>query len=239
MARPLLSRATLWVVVNPFAAPLDEQGRPCTIVQFDPDHTPAGTVRRIGCSLDRKPLADHRPRRPGSHASPAQYPRFDTSVVYDLAAKPVPHSVYHVALLKSGDLVPANETTAKICGMKFVDPGVQVEAALEKAVAEWLFDHEGQPIDPAAWVEAGQITEWPSAKPRDAQIARDTTKMADDERRAAEEERVELAKKATLAHLEKAVKAGEAAAAKLLAAKEKRLENSKPRSVEMVPGGEA
>jgi hypothetical protein len=159
MARPLLSKAALVVVINPFASPLDEQGRPCTIVQFDPDHTPAGTIRRIGCSLDRAPLKDA--RKPGNgRGSPSQYPRFDTRVIYDLGAKPLPHSVYHVGLIREGALLPADEASARLCGVPFVPPEQALAKALRAAVAAWLLDHHGESVDPQRWVDAGQFTGW-------------------------------------------------------------------------------
>lgn len=166
MARPLLSNAALMVVINPFLAPLDEKGRPCTIVQYDPDHTAAGSVRRIGCSLDRRPLKDERPRGNG-RGSPSQYPRFDTTVVYDLGAKPIKHSVYHLNMVRDGALLPADEATAALCWVKFVPPAETLSVALREAVTAWLLEHPGATIDPQAWIEAGQFTGWftPSVKP--------------------------------------------------------------------------
>lgn len=154
--QPLLSPAILKVVANPFASPLDREGRPCTFVQVDPEHS-GGGVRYIGCRLDRKvekpKLMSPNMRREDRR----QYPRIATTVFYDLTPVGIVHSAYHVQQIRDGALLPADEATMKLCGMKgpFEKPLTVIERDASARIAEWLANNPGLTLTPASW--ASQI----------------------------------------------------------------------------------
>lgn len=165
MPRPLLSSATLRVIINPFAAPLDENGRPCAIVNYDPEHTgKPGSVRRIGCTIERK-LDDVRERgkwkgqKPGTSA-PAQYKRFNTKVLYDLSPQPIVDSLYHRKLVQDGALLAADDPTAKLCDVEARAPGEGLAASAAERLQDWIYDRDGAVPDVGSWL----LKNWPGGE---------------------------------------------------------------------------
>jgi len=163
--QPLLSKSTLMVVANPFAAALDAAGQPCGFVQYDPEHA-GGTgpqrVRYIGCRLNRK-------QTERSEVSPARaakdwriYPRVETKVVYNLEPTPIAHSAYHVKLVRAGALFAADEATARLCGAvgpktPFRAPTVRLEEAATERIHEWCDANPGATVDPGSWKAVGVV----------------------------------------------------------------------------------
>ncbi len=150
--QPLLSPATLMVVANPFASPLDREGRPCTFVQVDPEHS-GGGVRHIGCRLDRKTEKPKLMSPTMRREDRRQYPRIATTVLYDLTPVGIVHSAYHAQQVRDGAILPADEATARLCGMKgpFEPPLRVIERDASARIAEWLANNPGLTLTPASW----------------------------------------------------------------------------------------
>lgn len=156
--QPLLSKATLMVVPNPFASPLNAEGMPHAFVAFDPEHL-RGEVRHIGATLERKVT---KPRdiislRQGDGRGPQQYSRVTTKVVYDLKPTGIVDSAYHRQLVEHGALLPADEATAILCKVvtskkPFEPPMVVMEREITARIAEWCSDHPGETLTPANWL---------------------------------------------------------------------------------------
>ncbi len=149
--QPLLSEATLMVVPNPFASPLDAKGNPVAFVAFDPEHLPRGTIRYIGSTLDREVKKARNIQALRDSGDQRQYSRVNTTIRHDLTPTPIVHSFYHQELVKQGALIAADEATAGLCGVKFVPPNEVVEESITTRIAEWCSDHPGGTLDPSAW----------------------------------------------------------------------------------------
>ena len=114
-------------------------------------------MRHIGCRLDRKvekpKLMSPNMRREDRR----QYPRIATTVLYDLTPVGIVHSAYHVQQIRDGALLPADEATMKLCGMKgpFEKPLAVIERDASARIAEWLANNPGLTLTPASW--ASQI----------------------------------------------------------------------------------
>lgn len=150
--QPLLSKATLMVIANPFASPLDANGNPCTFVQYDPEHA-GGTVRHIGCVLDRKVTKPRVMTASRAREDRRQYARVETTVRYDIAPVGIVHSAYHQNMIRDGALIAADETTWKRCGMKepFAKPEAIIERDKAARIAEWKSANPLDELDMKAW----------------------------------------------------------------------------------------
>lgn len=159
--QPLLSKATLLVVPNPFASPLDAVGRPHAFVAYDPEHLPKGTIRYIGATLERKVQKPRNVTALRASGQQQQYSRVTTIVRYNLAPTGIVDSAYHREQIRDGALLPADEATAKICGLEsFVQPIEIIERSISERIADWCHEHPGEKIDPSAWTSgtSPQIT---------------------------------------------------------------------------------
>ena len=150
--QPLLSNATLMVVANPFASPLDADGNPCTFVQYDPEHVGGdGRPRHIGCVLERKVVKPKVMTAARKREDRRQYAKIKTRVLYNLTPTPVVHSAYHQMMVRDGALLPADDATALRCGVKPVAYAEVIERDCSARIAEWLSDHPGETLDPSPW----------------------------------------------------------------------------------------
>ncbi len=107
--------STLYVVANPFCS-------------LDSDGDPSGVANRadlrgqlVGALLDLKRSKDG-------------------ALKYLFSADPVPlpDMQPHRKFLRTGQLLPADEKTAKLCGIEFVPPAVALERAKDRAATEYL-----------------------------------------------------------------------------------------------------
>lgn len=127
---------SLLVLPNPWAA-IDHQGRPSGVVMCDPvEHVPTrdGEPRRfVGAHLDPVKTRMTREFARGDARSNEQ----DT--VWVFATKPVdlPNTPYYRERIRHGELIAADEKTARVAGLKFADPGKVIEAARASAIAAW------------------------------------------------------------------------------------------------------
>lgn len=107
--------ATLHVVSNPFCS-------------LDADGDPSGIANRADIRGDLVgALLDHKNSKDGA----LKYV-FSTDVV------PLPDMPPHRKLLRTGQLLPADEKTAKLCGLVFKQPTAALAAAKERAALEYL-----------------------------------------------------------------------------------------------------
>ncbi|MGN6103713.1 MAG: hypothetical protein ACTHU0_01285 [Kofleriaceae bacterium] len=129
MSNRLPTAPHLRVVPNPFAAPLDQHGRPCGFVRHDPDHPAAQEY--IGARMVREVIGN---RRPPNHP---QATRLDSRLHYDLTPRPIVDTSYHRKRVRDGDLLPADDATARRCGVKFEPPAKRLASLEEAAIAEY------------------------------------------------------------------------------------------------------
>jgi len=133
----LASKKLLLVVVNPFATPLDHEGRPCTIAQYDPEHVAGYTLIRM--ERKTKPLPD-------AGGTKRATPRVDTTWSYSLEPKKIEDTLFHRELLKTGVLLAADAATSKAAGFKVHAPWEDLLfAARDKAVRAWIAQHDEPP----------------------------------------------------------------------------------------------
>ncbi len=132
------SKALLLVYPNPYSA-LDHEGMPNGIVRFDPIHGAAGALDFIGANATFKTekRKDAKGKPLGPHDAPEVRPLRTRIIEYDLVPHRLPHTDYHVRQISSGDLIPVDEATARICGVPFVPPVEAFKAAKAQAIAEW------------------------------------------------------------------------------------------------------
>jgi hypothetical protein len=152
----LVSKKFLRVVPNPFAAPLDHEGRPCGAVQYDPEHS--RFVRYIGATradevLEKRPANDLRGHR------------VDVRWVFDLAPVDIEDTNYHRGMIASGELFAADESTAKRGGLKVLAPFADaLRVARSKAIDAWTKDHDGDAPPVAEWRITGLAAAVPADK---------------------------------------------------------------------------
>lgn len=173
----LLSQKRLLVVPNPFAAPLDRNGRPAAAVQYDPDHVARGSVVYIGAERKQK-LIEQRPEI-GATWSPTgnQQDKYEVWFEFDLNASEVVDSQYHRQRILDGELLAADLETAKHVGIKaeeFRPPVQLLEEAKAGAVKAWKDQHGEAPKGVDSWTDKGNekepktplLANWPVAAPR-------------------------------------------------------------------------
>jgi hypothetical protein len=140
-----LSRNELLVIINPYAA-LDHNGMPVGVVLHDPLEGRAGEAHFIGARIARTEVrrTDVQPKR-GTIRADRRKPRYATRVDHDMAQQSVPHTAHHIAAIESGALIPANEATARIARVSFVDPAARLATARENAIDAWTREHGDAP----------------------------------------------------------------------------------------------
>jgi hypothetical protein len=140
----LRSRKVLLVFPVPFAA-LDPEGMPSAAVRFDPPTGRKGEVHFIGATR-KNTLVEKRKREEGRQSL------YVTSFEYDLMPQRITHTDYHVQRIRQGDLIAADQATAKIAGVPFAQPEVAFERARYAAIARWEQQY-GEPPPVESWPE--------------------------------------------------------------------------------------
>jgi hypothetical protein len=156
-----LSKNELLVIINPYVA-LDHNGMPVGVVIYDPLEGRPGETQFIGAKITKREVrrTDVQPKRGGAVRADRRRPRYASSVEHDTSAQRVPHTAHHIAAIESGSLIPANEVTAKIARVPFVEPAMRLDEARTAAIATWTRDH-GAPPPIEAWPAHREAT--PSA----------------------------------------------------------------------------
>lgn len=145
----------LRVVANPFAAPLDDRGRPCAAVRYDPTRSPHISyigAQRVAQVVEKRP------------AGGARSDRVLVTWLFDVAPVSIEDTQYHRERIAAGELFPADGETAKRLGLKMhVDPNERLKVACAERVVEWQRQHEELP-DLAPWFGGGAplVANWPA-----------------------------------------------------------------------------
>lgn len=143
----------LSVVANPFAVPLDQHGRPCAAVLYDPALS-GGHRRYIGAIMVQTTLAKrefkYSPGQKQQTSGGGQLDKVDIFWSFDLAPVEVEDSRYHRKAIADGLLLPANEFTAKAGGVKLAPIAKALAKAQDAAIAEWERDTENT-VDVQGW----------------------------------------------------------------------------------------
>jgi hypothetical protein len=144
------SSALLCVYPNVFAV-ADHLGRLSAAVRFDPDHGRQGSVHFVGAQVNRRPREGF--IRTARNEKGVRQTIFDVTVKHSLKVQKLPHSGFFKRQIKDGSLIPADEATARLAGVKFVDPPKALEQARKKLIDELLTMHSEEVVNrfAAAW----------------------------------------------------------------------------------------
>lgn len=121
------------VYPNPFIH-LDHDGYPAGATPCDM-HEHVGLVRKwVGAELDTEQTKPIEKFEPGDLRTPRQVTRFRFR--FD-APTALPCTPYYADRIRDGELIPADETTARYVGIAFRDPAEVLEEAKTKAIDDW------------------------------------------------------------------------------------------------------
>ena len=125
-----LSTSTLFIVANPFAAPLSVEGRATALCPTDPAE---GGGRYVGARTVAKTVAQPRGMR-----SPFG-PRDKVSVVYDLRPVRAADTSYYRGVLRAVDALPAESAPARLESLARASLAAFVAGGGDRAqaLAEW------------------------------------------------------------------------------------------------------
>lgn len=131
---PLKPR-TLSVYANPYSH-VDEQGRPQGALPWDPQgHNPGrGWVGAHLEAVQTKAATSVVIKGVAYETEAAEHAR---TLVFDHEPTTLPETPYYLAALRRGELFAADEATAKMAGLKFVDPETALAAAKADAITRW------------------------------------------------------------------------------------------------------
>lgn len=122
-----LSKTMLTVMVNPFCAPLGEDGRAQALVAHDPSEQ----IGRDYVGARVLPVVFDSKARAGNPFGPS----VKAGVSYRVVPEKVPHTTHYAAQLKSGETFPCDVETARAAGVAFVGPALErVQGAASHAV---------------------------------------------------------------------------------------------------------
>jgi hypothetical protein len=126
----------LSVLPNPYHA-LGPTGQPAGVVMFEPDpggFSSASWRGYVGARIDEKNTVVRDVLALGDIRSARQ----DTAYTFDTHTPvAVPISPYYLERLREGSLLAADARTARIAGVKFVDPGEAIATARDAARERW------------------------------------------------------------------------------------------------------
>ncbi len=129
----------LKVVANPYCA-LDHEGVPCGAYPFDPEHG-AGAMRNVGARIDtartRVLVKGHEMPFKGRKYPLSGGGAQRTFWAYDLSPQDVPDCAHYRAGIRSGDIFPGDEATARAVGATWRLPAEALSEAREEAIATW------------------------------------------------------------------------------------------------------
>lgn len=127
------SSAILTVFPNVYAA-ADHLGRLSGAVRYDPDHGKVGVVHFVGSTMQRTPrkgLIRNENKERGVRQT-----MYDTTFDFQLDEQRIQHTDYNKRQIRDGSLIPANAETARLGGVRFVDPNIALAEARRKLVQE-------------------------------------------------------------------------------------------------------
>lgn len=124
------SLAVLRVYANPYAH-VDHKGRAAGACSCEAiNHVAVGDRRWVGASLHPK-LSVHKEREGGDLRAPTG------EVVFEFSneVQTIPDTPHYKARIRDGALVPADEETADLANVPFVDPAKKLAGARDRALA--------------------------------------------------------------------------------------------------------
>lgn len=131
---PLKPR-TLSVFANLYSH-VDEQGRPQGALPWDPHgHNPDRGW--VGARLEAVQIKPARTVKVGNAVLTLEEAEYERTLVFDHEPTTLPETPYYLAALRRGELVAADEATAKMAGLKFVDPEKALADAKIAAITLW------------------------------------------------------------------------------------------------------
>lgn len=142
-----MKTATLLVLPNPYSA-LDAEGMPAGAVRYDPEVGRPGVIEYIGVAVSKKPVDDK-----ANLQREKREQRRKTTFRWTPKPVQIPATPYHKDLVRSGQILAADQATARECKIWFVPPKVALEQAKAKAIDEWRATH-GQRPPFESWDEA-------------------------------------------------------------------------------------
>jgi hypothetical protein len=133
----------LRVYANPYTF-IDPEGRPAGVYSHDPAHLPG--QMHVGIVRLETTVTEKRDPSKDTRSSLMDLVHHYDGEVQEIAYAPGDPGFKHYRDgLRSGDLIAADEATAKAAGLKFEDPGEVLGRARLKAVREWTDAHDGEP----------------------------------------------------------------------------------------------
>ncbi len=143
------SAKTLRVYANPYQH-LDHEGRPANACPCDPDnHTP--DRRFVGATIKATKTEEADPKL-GKEA------RYDRFFEFTEEKVEIPNTDYYRRAIKSGQLIAADEETAKLCGFykgEYLDPKAVLETEKKEALKRFRAERgEDPPCFPGEQIKA-------------------------------------------------------------------------------------
>lgn len=122
------------VYPNPFIH-LDHDGYPAGATPCDRlEHVGITTRKWVGAELDAEQTKPIEQFEPGDLRTPRQITRFRFHFAEPTA---LPTTPYYADRIRDGELIAADEATARYVGVKFRSPADALAAAKDKAIADW------------------------------------------------------------------------------------------------------
>jgi len=190
---------TLKVFPNPYKQ-LDHQGRPCSVLPYEPEGDGVTTFdarRFVGARLQVTILKTF---APGDARQMVQ----DNSFVFEDEAVDVPDTAYYRTAIRQGDLIAADKVTARKAGVVFTEPKDVLERSQREAGEHWKnvhkhedHDYEGEPPKALTELAFGPMSATLESRKKRLEDAKkaeaeelkkaEATKKAEEERKKAEE----------------------------------------------------
>lgn len=179
-----MAKDTLNVLANPYSA-IDHDGIPSGTCPADPQHG-AGALRWPGARID---VSETRllPHPDQNSVHPKSQDRSQPQITrWAFSAEPevIPATHHYVVAVRDGDLVAADEPTAKRCGIPFVEPMLVLATRRLDAILEFKAAYNKEP----AFAKEPKLDPWAELAPVSEEIAR--------QRAEAKAQAAEAAKKA-------------------------------------------
>lgn len=139
---------TLRVVVNPFAKPLDHDGRPAAAVATDPAyHNPDNHL--VGATRAHEMLEARAPVDLRTLTGDDRLSLQDSWREFSPEPLTIPDTPYYRECCRPSvdggpSLLPANEATARALGVAFRDPSAVILADAKFRAEQWAKDHDGE-----------------------------------------------------------------------------------------------
>lgn len=162
-----MKKPPLRVKTNPFHS-VGPEGQPSGVVAEDLGLDPT-TRALVGAKLDRERTII---TKAGVSGDALRHSLQETRYVFDLGVIELPDTAYYRRRIQDGELLAADEATARSVGIKFVDPEITRKAAKDAArkafdatYGEGSFDSENAPqAAPSASAEASETTDTQEAE---------------------------------------------------------------------------